>query len=267
MASATSLSTRDVNVLEKIKDPEFDPNSGVITDLSLPRDPHVIDTSVYERVMAKERQIIQTIQKLEMDFSRSMAEDSNESTAKAYKECAAGFDELISEFPRYASARNNRAQIVRRLYGDAMLLSETTSMPMPLIEQPEKEEKRKAAKTALEDLETSISLLSPATLTTPMSPQAARTLSMAHTQRAAIYLKTSKLMSHRDVDVSTDRKEVGWSKLDFEEAASQDLALGGRYGNQVAKGLAVSVNPTAKLCGQMVREAMKKEYGPSFGDP
>ena len=43
-----------------------------------------------------------------------------------------------------------------------------------------------------------------------------------------------------------------------------DFAMGGRYGNEIAKGLAVSTNPTAKLCGQMVREAMKKEYGPGF---
>ena len=60
--------------------------------------------------------------------------------------------------------------------------------------------------------------------------------------------------------------EAGWTKTDFEDAASREFALGGRYGNEIAKGLAVSTNPTAKLCGQMVREAMKNEYGPSFGD-
>jgi hypothetical protein len=36
--------------------------------------------------------------------------------------------------------------------------------------------------------------------------------------------------------------------------------MGGRYGNEIAKALAVSTNPTAKLCGEMVREAMRKEY-------
>lgn len=66
------------------------------------------------------------------------------------------------------------------------------------------------------------------------------------------------------LNVDQGRAEVGWEKIDFEEAASRDFALGGRYGNEVAKGLAVSTNPTAKLCGQMVREAMKKEYGPAF---
>ncbi len=33
---------------------------------------------------------------------------------------------------------------------------------------------------------------------------------------------------------------------------------------KLQRGLAVSTNPTAKLCGQIVREAMKKEYGAAF---
>lgn len=37
--------------------------------------------------------------------------------------------------------------------------------------------------------------------------------------------------------------------------------MGGRYGNPIAKALAVATNPTAKLCGEMVKEAMRKDYG------
>lgn len=37
--------------------------------------------------------------------------------------------------------------------------------------------------------------------------------------------------------------------------------MGGRYGNEVAKALAVAANPTAKLCGEIVREAMVREFG------
>lgn len=264
--TTVELSKHDINVLEKIHDPESNPAAGIIIDSSLLRDPNIVDNSVYERIVQKERQIIQTIQKLEIQFSKFMSEDSTSSAIDEYKTCASDFESLISEFPQYASARNNRAQIYRRLYGDAMLLSETTAMPMPLIDEPQSSEKVAASKTALDDLDESISLLSPASFSTPMSQQAARTLSMAYTQRAAIYLKTAKLMSHRSLDLDEARKESQWTKLDFEEAASRDLAYGGRYGNQIAKGLAVSVNPTAKLCGQIVREAMKKEYGPSFGE-
>ncbi len=49
--------------------------------------------------------------------------------------------------------------------------------------------------------------------------------------------------------------------MEFEESASRDFTMGGRYGNEVAKALAVASNPTAKLCGAMVKEAMRKEYG------
>ena len=54
--------------------------------------------------------------------------------------------------------------------------------------------------------------------------------------------------------------EAHWKAIEFEEHASRDFMLGGRYGNEIAKALAVSANPTAKLCGEMVREAMRKEY-------
>lgn len=259
------LSKHDMNVLEKIQDPESNPAGGAIVDPSLPRDPNIVDNGTYGRVVEKERQIIQIIQKFETQLSRTISEEATLSAIDDYKTCVTRFDQLISEHPDYASARNNRAQLYRRLYGDAMLLSETTGMPLPLIEQPDRAEKLKASATVLDDLDRSISLISPSSLSAPMSPQVARTLSMAHTQRAAIYLKTAKLMSYRTLDMDKNRKESQWTKVAFEEAASQDLAYGGRYGNQIAKGLAVSVNPTAKLCGQIVREAMKKEYGPGFG--
>ncbi|KAI9158551.1 hypothetical protein HJFPF1_06549 [Paramyrothecium foliicola] len=262
--TAVNLSTHDINVLEKIKDPEADPMTGVVIDTSLSRDPHITDTSLYDRIIEKERSIIKSIQTLELELSQSQSLDSNEIAAEGYQTCIAELDNLITEHPKYASARNNRAQALRRLYGDAMLLNETSGMPMPLIAQPEPEERRRAAAKALEDMELSIRLLSPTSPRGPVSPQVARTLSMAHTQRAAVYLKTSKLLPHRSLDIEQGRPESGWTRVEFEEAASHDLALGGRYGNPIAKGLAVSVNPTAKLCGEMVREAMKKEYGPSF---
>ncbi|PHH80412.1 hypothetical protein CDD80_1616 [Ophiocordyceps camponoti-rufipedis] len=258
------LSRRDVNVLDKIKDPESNPAAGVVIDQSLPRDPIISDPDVYQSIVDQERAIIQSAQAIESTLNQSHAQDAHQAAVASYRECLSQLDRLISAQSRYASARNNRAQVLRRLYGDMMLLDVTTGMPMPLVDQPEPSEKRQAAATALQDLERSIQLLSPASTSESMSPQAARTLSMAHTQRAAIYLKTSKMLSHRKLDLVESRPEARWSKLDFEEAAARDLAYGGRYGNEIAKNLAVSVNPTAKLCGQIVREAMQREYGPSF---
>ena len=72
-------------MLEKIRDPESNPTAGVIIDQSLPRDPIIVDASVYERVVEKERQIIQTIQKLEIDLSKSMSDEATSSAIDAYK--------------------------------------------------------------------------------------------------------------------------------------------------------------------------------------
>jgi hypothetical protein len=45
----------------------------------------------------------------------------------------------------------------------------------------------------------------------------------------------------------------------LEEMASHDFFLGGRYGNKAAQQLAVQTNPYAKMCGAIVKEAMRKE--------
>jgi len=257
-----SLSRRDFNVLEKIKDPEANPMATVIVDPSLPKDPNVTDSAVYERVAQKERDIVAAIQQLEMELAGFRASVST-TPINDYRQCVSQLGHLISETPRYASARNNRAQALRRLYGDTMILPGRRN-PNALIQDADEHEVSEAASMALNDLDKAISLLTPKSLCSAISPTTGKTLSSAHTQRAAIYYMTSKAL-HSDVTTCLGgRKEEKWAKLDFENAASRDFALGGRYGNEIAKGLAVSTNPTAKLCGQIVREAMKKEYGPAF---
>ncbi|KAK2002420.1 hypothetical protein LX36DRAFT_652214 [Colletotrichum falcatum] len=263
--ASTGLTRRDVNVLEKIKDPESDPSANVMIDPSLPRDPHITDTSIYELVIRKEREIVLSMQQLELQLAglrpRTVTEPVQE-----YKNLLSQLDRFIGEYPNYASARNNRVQALRRLYGDTMLLAGSPTTSQRLIENPQQAESTQYAKIALEDTERSIALLTPRTMFGAMSPQAAKTLSLAYTQRAAIYYTTAKLADKHAVQVDETRREARWTKLEFEEAASHDFAHGGRFGNEIAKGLAVSTNPTAKLCGQMVREAIKKEYGPSYGE-
>ncbi|KAI1179486.1 hypothetical protein F4777DRAFT_432751 [Nemania sp. FL0916] len=256
-----TLSRRDLNVLEKMKDPETNPTMAVIIDSNLPKDPNVVDTSVYERVSQKERDIVVNIQELELGLAGLRPSTSKEPISD-YRRCIEELGQLISENPRYASARNNRAQALRRLYGDAILPGQPDSKA--LIRDADKNDMSQAALTVLADLDEAISLLTPNSPFAPISPVAGKTLSQAHTQRAAIYYMTSKSISSNAPVSLGGRKEEEWTKLDFEGAASRDFALGGRYGNEIAKGLAVSTNPTAKLCGQIVREAMKKEYGPAF---
>ncbi|KAI1422766.1 hypothetical protein F5Y12DRAFT_594090 [Xylaria sp. FL1777] len=257
-----SLSRRDFNVLEKIKDPEANPVAAVMVDPNLPKDPNITDTSVYERVSQKERDIVLAIQQLEMELAGLRSSTSTEPT-NDYRRCVHDLGQLISENPRYASARNNRAQALRRLYGDTMILPGQRDVKA-LVQDADTDAISQAALTTLSDLDEAISLLTPKSPFAPISPIAGRTLSQAHTQRAAMYYMTSKFIRSDGAICLGGRKEEKWTRLDFESAASRDFALGGRYGNEVAKGLAVSTNPTAKLCGQIVREAMKKEYGPAF---
>lgn len=257
-----SLSARDINVLEKIKDPESDPTTGVSIDASLPSDPHIRDDSTYLRVSQREKEIVFSMQQLELQLA-GVRPKSNEDPADNYREALSSLDDLIKDHPNYASARNNRAQALRRLYGDSILVSERPPNSQALLQEVGDAERKQAAVTLLTDLDQSVALLSPGPYS-PISQQAARTLSMAHTQRAAIYHTTSKLLASATLSVDSSRREAGWKRLEFEGAASRDFAMGGRYGNDIAKGLAVSTNPTAKLCGQIVREAMRKEYGDIF---
>lgn len=257
-----SLSKRDINVLEKIKDPESDPTTGVSIDSSLPSDPHIPD-SAYLRVSQREKEIIFSMQQLELQLAGVRPKSSTE-PVEEYRRAVSSLDDLINDHPDYASARNNRAQALRRLYGDSILVSEGRPASPALLRDVGDDERRQAAVELLRDLDQSIALLSPGPHSS-ISQQAARTLSMAHTQRAAVYHATSKLLAaSATLSMDSSRREAGWRKLEFEEAASRDFAMGGRYGNDIAKGLAVSTNPTAKLCGQIVREAMRKEYGDSF---
>jgi hypothetical protein len=260
-----SLSKHDINVLEKIKDPESNPLASVQLDPSLPRDPNITDASLYDRVSQQERQIVLAVQELEFQLA-GLRPRITSAPIEEYETCVSRLVELIDEHPTYASARNNRVQAIRRLYGDAVLLTERSIASPALLPEPNSKQKQQAGTTALADLEAAVALLSPASPVAAISPQAAKTLSLAHTQRAAIYYTTAKFLPSNSLSIDDSRPESKWTKLDYEEAASRDFALGGHYGNEVAKGLAVSTNPTAKLCGQMVREAMKKEYGPEYGN-
>ncbi|KAI8296995.1 Tetratricopeptide repeat protein 36 [Colletotrichum sp. SAR11_59] len=224
--TVVGLSQHDVNVLDKIKDPESDPSANILLDPSLPRDPQITDTSVYERVIQKEREIVLSMQQLELQMAGLRPKTAIE-PVQEYRALLSKLEGFISEYPNYASARNNRVQALRRLYGDTLLLAEAPATSQRLVEHPDVAEMSLQAKVALEDIERSIVLLTPGTIYGAMSPQAAKTLSLAYTQRAAIYHMTAKLVPRFKVRVDEERRESNWSKLEFEEAASRDFALGG----------------------------------------
>jgi len=71
---------------------------------------------------------------------------------------------LISRYPKYASARNNRVQSIRTIYGDGLLVSNTQKSLDPEQDRSDEKRKRDAAEVALSDLATAIDLLSAASL-------------------------------------------------------------------------------------------------------
>jgi hypothetical protein len=258
------LTTHDRTVLEKIKDPEAGSSAPLLIDPDLPRDPHINDSAVYLAITQEERNIITAIQSVELQLA-GMKPASSEPPLAQYVACVRSLDELVEEYPKYASARNNRAQALRRIYGDGILVKtpSKTSEAMPVLDSEASEaELISISSKILNDLTTAIALLTPLTPFSALSPQAAKTLSQAYTQRGAIYHLTAKQLSSKNAElrIADGRREGKWKSVEFEENASRDFMLGGRYGNEIAKALAVSTNPTAKLCGEMVKEAMRKEY-------
>jgi hypothetical protein len=250
MASAT-LTPHDLFILEKIKDPESAPSASLLIDDSLPKDPNITESAVYEAVSSLERAIILSIQQVELQLGGQSPASSN-SALSQYLTCVSRLNKLIEDYPKYASARNNRAQALRRIYGDGILIkSEETSRDTARLSDSSSSDStlQKAANTILQDLTTAVDLLTPVTPFSPISPQTAKTLSQAFTQRGALYHLTAKQLSNQksQLRIEGSMRESGWSAIDFEENASRDFMMGGRFGNEIAKALVVSTNPVAKL--------------------
>lgn len=51
----------------------------------------------------------------------------------------------------------------------------------------------------------------------------------------------------------------GMGKTELEEAASKDFSGAARFGDEVAREMSVRTNPYAKMCGAIVRNALKEE--------
>lgn len=161
---STSLTNHDLFILEKIKDPESGPSAPLLIDSSLPRDPHITDDATYKRIVQSERAIISSIQDVELQIANLKPAVSD--PLAQYLSCIERLDELVEEYPQYASARNNRAQAMRRIYGDSMLVkggSQASKEEQPLDAKASDEDLTVASNTMLTDLSTAISLLTPAT--------------------------------------------------------------------------------------------------------
>ncbi|KAI1932600.1 hypothetical protein LOZ65_000589 [Ophidiomyces ophidiicola] len=236
------LSSNDSKVLQALFDAESSPSPASATaqtDESLPPLPH-ISASELPDLQKREAHAIGSLQN--PDISPSL-EEINTAISQ--------LSVIITDHPKYASAYLNRAQAHRLLIDirnkETSSLSSAPSTPTP-------------ATQLFSDLADTITLLTPNLPTSPISPLQARLLASAHTHRAYILYKAARIETSAE-----DRKDTLPQTLQdasnerLEEMASFDFQAGGRYGNPVAKQMAVHTNPYAKMCGAIVKDAMQAE--------
>jgi hypothetical protein len=244
-------------------------NSGqsVRIDASLPSFPicSVKETSL-QSLKDRELAIIRRIQSHTQTQTSSSSYSDKEGTYQILKQAIDGLSSLITEHPDYPPLYANRAQALR------MLIQSPSSS---IIEESDKDaaifypENINTATQLLSDLGKAISLASPSNSSGSVSPAQARLLSNTYTHRGYLLLKAGKIRKEEEETETegSEKKSTGGpeqllriaSRDELEEMASQDFFQAGRYGNEVAKQLSVQTNPYAKMCGAIVKEALKKE--------
>ncbi|KAL4932817.1 protein hmgX [Aspergillus undulatus] len=240
-----ALTINDSAVLQALFDAESSPSSGVTIDTDLPQLPAHLNISAKEHgfLQAREKEIIQPL---------ASASTPTSSPTPETLQCAIdALDDLIKNNPTYPSAYANRAQALRML----------------VEHDPHSEEPGKTAtytSTLLSDLEKAITLTTPPSPADAMSPYQAHLLADTHTHRAYLLLKFSRELKSNHNQGKGNGDYIPRNMIDLgpdalEEMASRDFFMGGRYGNKVAQQMAVQTNPYAKMCGAIVKEAMRKE--------
>ncbi|KAH0288072.1 hypothetical protein M436DRAFT_46279 [Aureobasidium namibiae CBS 147.97] len=151
---------------------------------------------------------------------------------------------LIEESPGYASAYINRAQASRLLIPTSGLFTSDHAQ---------------ASGQLLRDLQKGIQLAEPTTSAQQLSTHQTTVLAAAYTHRGFLLLKIADIIRNGEQVHGVGDKLQSASAESVEEQASQDFAAGGQYGSKEAREMAVRTNPYAKMCGAIVKEAIRKE--------
>lgn len=237
----SSLTSNDEAVLSALFDPESSPSSLISISKTAPSLPHIPDTTLPD------------LQRQELEAIKSL---DHESPSRVSIESAiSNLSHLIVQQPQYAPAYLNRAQATRLLIGEERDLFQPQNSNL--------------ISRILSDLNQTISLATPTSPSSPLSNLQATILSKAHTHRGYLCLKASHVArtttskpnpaTATTTNTPLPPETSGITAADWEEMASKDFFLGGRYGNKIAQELSVKTNPYAKMCGEIVREAMRKE--------
>lgn len=262
--TSTNLSKNDSQILDAVFDPESSSSvANIEVDSLLPSDPHIVDSSLLTVLRAQELSAIWIIENYAPSASlspRSLAPSDFEGEEQLhekdapYSEALSILDKIVKAHPTYASVYNNRAQLHRWRYGDQLTLAQY---------QPYNTASTQAMANAVHDLDRTICLATPTPELRKVSSSQGRLLAQAWTQRAAIFWQAAKDLSVPGSSIVSALKDqlpwLAWDKTNFEEEASRCFHMAGLYGSEVGKAMSVIANPHARLCGNIVREAMKRE--------
>ena len=232
--NSTRLSGNDSAVLGALFDPEASLSNNKKIENTLPEG---FDEEDLKSIQLQEREALLPLNKetpSEEDISSAIS----------------NLDDLIERWPKYASAWNNRGQAKRMLFNSG-----------PVQRQDD------LLRKIVEDLDRAISMASPNSPTAPVSTLNAKVLASAHTHRGLLFWAASRSEGLRLALTEAIKRLAGADSDRLEEMASHEFASGGRYGNDMAKQVAVKTNPYAKLCGNIVKEAMEKEISDYYQIP
>lgn len=248
-----SLTSNDSAVLQALFDAESSPSSGITINASLPSWPLSLDISEAKLASLKQRET-EIIRKLQ---------ENNSPTQETVSSALNELDDLIIQNKTYPSAYMNRAQTLRLLV-DLVYNQAAGDIEPPSTELTDaalfSAETSQLCSRIFADLGQAINLAQPASPADAISTVQGRLLADAHTHRGYLLLKAARAKkgSLENAEAGPERLR-GLTSDQLEEMASQDFFFGGRYGNKVAQQLAVQTNPYAKMCGAIVKEALRKE--------
>ena len=230
----TTLTSNDSAILSALFDPESSPSTSLSISKSLPPLPD-IQEPLFSSLRSQEASALSELN------TPSPSQASIEGAIRA-------LSDLIKQNPTYTPAYLNRAQATRLL-----LTASTDSVVFDPVNLP-------VTKQLFADLNTVVSLSTPSTPSAPLSALQADLLAKAHTHRGYLLLKAAKAVKQvGDTPCTLPAPLANMDSEQLEEMASREFFFGGRYGNTMARQVSVQTNPYAKMCGAIVKEAMKKE--------
>ena len=232
----TTLSANDKRILDALFDPETLPSSvaasksNSMVDDSLPSHPTISSPQLSD-LEAQQNDLVRHI--------------TSSSSAPEIENAINQEDEIVKSHPSYPSAYLNRAMLRR------MRLESSLSNASSIFSSPEAD-----IDALFADISRAISTsLSASSTATTVSSYQARILRTAYSHRAYLYLKAAE----------SGVEWRGKGKSELEELASTDFASAARFGDEVAREMSVRTNPYAKMCGAIVRNALKEERKEMLG--